>query len=189
MMRSLRLSTLAFAALVSLSACSYTEDYWFDELRGMTTQQEPIVPIRNMYNGERYDNQGQSAFFADHRQMRPQVAGTVAREMEIDRVIETGRQEDDRGWVLTIPPQVVARSEGAEKLTRRGQERYNVYCAPCHSRSGDGQGIVVRRNSGMPAPPSYHQDRIRHMPDGGIHPLIHRPDPSFHEPRPNEDFT
>ena len=48
------------------------------------------------------------------------------------------------------------------QLLHRGQERFNIYCAPCHSPVGDGDGMVVRR--GFPAPPSYHIDRLRQAP-------------------------
>jgi mono/diheme cytochrome c family protein len=48
-------------------------------------------------------------------------------------------------------------------LLRRGQERFNIYCSPCHSPVGDGDGMVARR--GFPHPPSYHIDRLRNAPD------------------------
>jgi len=47
-------------------------------------------------------------------------------------------------------------------LLQRGQERFRIYCTPCHSELGDGHGMVVQR--GFPAPPSYHSDRLRHAP-------------------------
>ncbi|MEJ2054516.1 MAG: cytochrome c, partial [Calditrichaceae bacterium] len=50
------------------------------------------------------------------------------------------------------------------QLLKRGQERFNIYCSPCHSRVGDGQGIVVKR--GFLPPPSFHQDMMREKPDG-----------------------
>jgi mono/diheme cytochrome c family protein len=67
-------------------------------------------------------------------------------------------------WLLLLS---VALLGGCEKvameLLRRGQERYNIYCAPCHSPLGDGDGMVARR--GFPHPPSYHSDRLRQAPD------------------------
>jgi mono/diheme cytochrome c family protein len=51
-----------------------------------------------------------------------------------------------------------------------GQQRYNIYCAPCHGRSGDGAGMVVQR--GFPAPPSYHTDRLRHAADSHFYQVI-----------------
>ena len=47
-------------------------------------------------------------------------------------------------------------------LLQRGQERYRIYCTPCHSELGDGRGMVVQR--GFPAPPSYHIERLRQAP-------------------------
>ena len=52
----------------------------------------------------------------------------------------------------------------------RGQERFNIYCSPCHSRLGDGKGMVVQR--GMFPPPTYHQARIRDIEDGHIFDVI-----------------
>jgi mono/diheme cytochrome c family protein len=49
-------------------------------------------------------------------------------------------------------------------LLARGQERFNVFCAPCHDRTGSGNGMVVQR--GFRAPPSYHDDRLRNAPVG-----------------------
>jgi mono/diheme cytochrome c family protein len=53
---------------------------------------------------------------------------------------------------------------------KRGQERYNIYCSPCHSRVGDGRGIMI--NKGYLPPPSFHIDRIREMPDGQVYDVI-----------------
>lgn len=152
----LRTSTVALVgSLALLSAC-----------RGGPSEDAPIVPIRNMYQQDRYDGQGRSEFFPDHRMMRPAVEGTVAREMESDTSIASGRLPDDSGYLMEVPAIVTARKGGAEALLHRGQERYNIYCTPCHSSTGDGRGIIISR--GMLAPPTYHQDRIRHMPDGQL---------------------
>ena len=47
-------------------------------------------------------------------------------------------------------------------LLKRGQERFRIYCTPCHSELGDGQGMIVQR--GFPPPPSYHIERLRQAP-------------------------
>ena len=138
--------------------------------RGGPSKEPPIGGIRNMHDQPRYENQGRCSFFADGRMMRPQVLGAVAREMETDPLIETGRAEDGVTYVLTIPEDVGARFGGNDAMLLRGQERYGIYCTPCHGRTGDGKGIVVAR--GMLAPPTYHQDRIRHMPDGQLYGTI-----------------
>lgn len=112
---------------------------------------------QDMHDQPRYKAYGQSAFFADGRNMRPLVAGTVAR----------GRlMEDDHYWrgkvdgkpAETFPMPVTA------DLVARGKERYMIYCTPCHSPVGDGNGMIVQR--GMKRPPSYHIDRLRQAPPG-----------------------
>ena len=54
----------------------------------------------------------------------------------------------------------------------RGQQRFDIYCAPCHSEAGDGDGMVARR--GFPHPPTFHSDRLRNAPDGHFFQVITR---------------
>jgi mono/diheme cytochrome c family protein len=140
--------------------------------RGQTSHEAPIVGIRNMYDQPRYDMQEESEFFPDHRTMRPLVEGVVARNQDVDSEIADGRLEDGSGYVLTIPQHVVDRMGGWQALVQRGQNRFGVYCSPCHDNTGSGEGLVKRRAvaSGAAAfvPPTFHQDRIRHMPDGQL---------------------
>lgn len=148
-------------ALAALTSC-----------RGQTSRESPIYGIRNMYDQPRYDVQEESAFFPDHRTMRPLVEGVIANDQDVDPQIAHGRLEDESGYVLTIPPQVIARSGGAQAMVERGKARYGIYCAPCHDNTGSGEGLAKRRAvaSGATAfvPPTFHQDRIRHMPDGQL---------------------
>jgi cytochrome c553 len=58
------------------------------------------------------------------------------------------------------------------EVLARGRERFDIYCAVCHGRDGYGKGIVVRR--GFPAPPSYHDDRLRNAPDGHFYDVMTR---------------
>jgi len=140
--------------------------------RGQTSRETPIFGIRNMYDQPRYDMQEESAFFPDRRTMRPLVEGVVAHDQEVDPQIAQGRLEDESGYVLEIPKAVVARNGGMQALAARGKERFGIYCAPCHDNTGSGEGLVKRRAvaSGAAAfvPPTFHQDRIRHMPDGQL---------------------
>ncbi len=138
--------------------------------RGEISTDPPLVPIRNMYDQPRFDMQSETTMFEDGRTMRPPVEGTISREDEIDPRIARGRLEDESGYVLTIPEEVVTRGGGLESLTARGQERYGIYCTPCHSLTGDGKGMIIRH--GMLPPPTYHQDRLRHAPDGQIYATI-----------------
>lgn len=159
------MSKLAFASLglllIATAGC-----------RGTTSKESPIVGIRNMYDQPRYDVQGESDFFPDHRTMRPLVEGVVSREEEVDPVVGQGRLEDQSGYVLDIPREVVTRGGGMAALARRGRDRYDVFCALCHDMTGSGEGMIKKRAQaagvGAFAPPNFHQDRIRHMPDGQL---------------------
>ena len=140
--------------------------------RGSTSKESPIVGIRNMYDQPKYDIQEESGFFADHRAMRPLVEGVISREEDVDPRLAQGRLEDQSGYVLTVPADIVTRMGGAAAMVARGHARYEVYCTPCHDGTGSGNGLVKKRAiaSGATAfvPPTFHQDRIRHMPDGQL---------------------
>jgi mono/diheme cytochrome c family protein len=130
------------------------------------------VGIRNMYNQPRYDTQERQPFFADQRSMRPQVEGTVSREMEKSFPVATGVAAQSKAWISEIPTSVIRSFGSGEATLAYGKDRYDIYCAPCHSISGDGKGMVSRRAaalgaSGMVAP-SFHADRLRHIPDGQL---------------------
>lgn len=91
-------------------------------------------------------------FFADGRSARPLVAGTVARgALQEDDHLFTGRVNNE--FVTTFPFPVT------EQIIRRGQERFNIFCSPCHGGLGDGEGAIVQR--GLKHPPSFHIDRLR----------------------------
>ena len=96
--------------------------------------------------------------------MQLPVAGTVARgQLRADSVYYHGRDSNGE-LVLTIP--VVMTSQ----LLRRGRERYDIYCSPCHSRVGDGRGIMTKR--GYVPPPTFHNDRLRKVADGHLFDVI-----------------
>ena len=138
--------------------------------RGQTAEDPPIVPIRNMYNQPKYEMQQQGEFFEDERAMRSPVEGTISRETEIDPRIAHGRLDDDTGYVLTIPQEAIDKLDGMDHMLKRGQDRFGIYCTPCHGLDGSGQGMVVKH--GFVPPPTYHQDRLRHMPDGQLYATI-----------------
>ncbi len=84
-------------------------------------------------------------------------------------------------WPVKPPPHVIARDEAlhspsAPRLTmallERGKQRFEVYCAPCHGRLGDGNGMIAQR--GFPHPPSYHSDALRNAPDQHFYDVITR---------------
>jgi mono/diheme cytochrome c family protein len=99
-----------------------------------------------------------SDFFADQRSARPLVEGTVARgQLHEDTYFYTGKIGSNPGDVMPFPV--------TKDVLERGRERYNIYCAPCHSRVGDGNGFIPSRGFTR-MPPSYHIPRLQKAPLG-----------------------
>ena len=146
--------------------------------RGQTSDEPPVLLERNMYDTERYNPESYSQLFPDHRTMRTPVEGTVAWDRyDDDPEVATGLLPDKSGYAMTVPPAAINRAGGIEKLLARGQERYTIYCTPCHGRTGDGKGMVVCKRDkatgpcesrGFPPLPSYEDPRIRALPDGQV---------------------
>jgi mono/diheme cytochrome c family protein len=112
---------------------------------------------QDMHDQPKYIPLRQSTFFADQRSARPLVAGTVARgHLREDMLLYTGKINGQDADVFPFPID--------DRTMARGQERFNIYCSPCHGRTGQGDGMVVRR--GYRRPPSYHIDRLRTAPVG-----------------------
>ncbi len=151
-----------------LSGCLLAATLVVAGCRGTPSEQEPVHPIRNMYQQPRYNPQGKSDFFGDGRAMRPLVAGTVPREAYVDPEVETGWSDAQETWALTVPDAVVGGFGGMRQLLERGEDRYGIYCTPCHGVSGEGDGPVPTRAAGPIRPPTLHGDRVRHMPDGQV---------------------
>lgn len=173
-MRGLRdLMSLSLGAAVAVSAVGALSG-----CRGQTSEESPVLLERNMYDQERYNAESYSTFFPDHRTMRTPVEGTVSRDhYEDDPEIATGLLPDKSGYVMTIPQTLVQRQGGMEKVLERGHDRFNIYCAPCHSQTGDGKGMVVCKRDKVTDPcesrgfaplPNYEDPRLRQMPDGQI---------------------
>jgi mono/diheme cytochrome c family protein len=93
-----------------------------------------------------------SQLFADGAGARVPVTGTIAADADI------GPQPTALPAALDLD------------LMQRGQQRFNIFCSPCHGRTGDGDGMVVQR--GFPKPPSYHQDALRKAPDRHFYDVI-----------------
>ncbi len=132
--------------------------------QGETSDKPPIHLNPNMDDQPRYKPYGESKFFADGAAMRLPPSGTIARgELHDGDPYYTGFLKDT--IYLAKAPVAATMPE-----LQRGEERFNIYCSPCHGRIGDGRGIMVTR--GYPPPPSYHDDRLRGVPDGYIFNVI-----------------
>jgi len=112
---------------------------------------------QDMHDQPRYEPLEKSAFFEDGRSARPFVEGTVARgQLRLDDHFYTGKVNGE--LVTTLP------FAATQEVLARGQERYNIFCSPCHDRVGNGTGMIVQR--GFRQPPSFHIDRLRQAPAG-----------------------
>jgi hypothetical protein len=111
----------------------------------------------------RYDPLEASAFFADGSSARHLLPGTVARSQEPQETpFTTGKVDGQAMQTLPLPV--------THELLEHGQERFNIYCSPCHDRAGTGRGMIVQR--GYPRPPSFHTPRLRAAPLGHFFDVI-----------------
>jgi mono/diheme cytochrome c family protein len=118
----------------------------------------------DMQDQPKYKPQRPSDFFADGRSERPPVPGAIARgALYEDTAYYTGKGAD--GNDIDYFPITVDKN-----LIVRGQQRFDIYCSPCHGRIGNGMGMIVRR--GFKQPPSYHTDRLRNAPVGHFYDVM-----------------
>lgn len=118
----------------------------------------------SMWNESRLKPYEASPMPGEASSSRVPPAGAIARgQLASFDPVNTGRGED--GKLLTAPPVPIT-----EQVLMRGQERFNIYCTPCHSRLGDGTGMVAHR--GFPAPPDYGLVRLRQAPIGHFYDVI-----------------
>jgi mono/diheme cytochrome c family protein len=108
-----------------------------------------------MYDQPRYEAYESSEFFPDGAANRPPVPGTVSRTGLIaDELLNTGKRD---GKLVDEFPFAID-----EAALKRGRERYDIYCLPCHGATGDGRGMIVRR--GFSPPPSFHEPKPSNPP-------------------------
>lgn len=176
-----RIPRPVFATLAVLAAVALVPPLLIARARATTSEEPPLSWFTDMDFQPKFKSQTESSLFADGRAMRPPVTGTVARgelqqddrlyrgvEPEAPRAFalnETGSPEPN--WAETIPLPVTG------ELMRRGRQRYNVVCATCHGRAGDGDGPVSVRalalEQGTWVPPtSIHADHVRKQPAGKL---------------------
>jgi hypothetical protein len=112
---------------------------------------------QDMHDQPKYRPLSMTTFWRDNRSERPLLPGTVARGfLRANTAMYTGKVN---GQDVTTFPFPITRD-----VLLRGQDRFNIYCTPCHGRTGDGYGMIVQR--GFQHPPSYHTDRLRNAPVG-----------------------
>lgn len=131
----------AIVCLLLLTGC------WYD----MRTQAK-VKPLES------------SDFFLDGQASRPLLPDTVSRgNLDLDKAMYQGMNED--GTPIDAFPIEITR-----EVLERGHQQYDIFCSPCHSRLGNGQGMIVQR--GFKTPPSFHIDRLREAPPGYFYDVI-----------------
>jgi hypothetical protein len=112
---------------------------------------------QDMYNQPKYKPLAPSTFFANGESARPLPEGTIARgHMIDDSLLYTGKMHWQPVDLFPFPV--------TEAVVKRGQERFNIFCSPCHGRLANGEGMIVKR--GFPHPPSFLTDSMRATPAG-----------------------
>lgn len=153
-MKSLGLVFLLIILMILFSSCSQE-----------TPSENPPVHLNpNMDDQPKYEAMEESRFFLNRSAMRMPVEGTVARGQLYDDTAYYQGKDVDGKFIKKIPVEMTL------LLLKYGQERYNIFCMPCHGQSGYGQGIVVKK--GFLPPPSFHLDRLRDVEDGYVYDVI-----------------
>jgi len=112
---------------------------------------------QDMHDQPKYTPLRSTPFFGDVRSARPLIAGTVAQgQLHEDPFLETGKIGNADATVFPFPVDAA--------VMARGRERFEIFCTPCHGRTGTGDGMIVQR--GYRRPPTYHDDRLRNAPIG-----------------------
>jgi Cytochrome C oxidase, cbb3-type, subunit III len=118
---------------------------------------------QDMHDQPKFKGYRKTSFFSDKRSARPVIEDTVARgQLRSDDRFYTGKEDGKPLVDLPVPV--------TQALLSRGRERYDIFCAPCHDRTGGGLGSVVRR--GFRRPNSFHVDRLRESPAGTFYDVM-----------------
>ena len=151
-MKRTRFSMAAALLLLALGAC-----------RGQPSDDTPLYVFPDMDWQPKIQGQEESPLFSDGRGNRKPVPGTVARgHLDEDEGLYEGKK--DGQFLLKAPIEV------SDKTLARGEERFNIYCAPCHDKSGSGQGLVIKH--GYPLPINLAGDHAKGLKDGEVFDIV-----------------
>ena len=140
---------ILFLSLVLLTGC----------FRGAKFEEPPIHLNPNMDNQQKYRSLEESYFFEDGSTMRTPIEGTIARGQYDENASFLNGKNEDGSYLVNNPIALSA------EVLDRGQDRFNIYCTPCHSQVGNGKGIVTQYDYPV-IPANLHDERIRMQPDG-----------------------
>jgi mono/diheme cytochrome c family protein len=143
---------------------------WNLNARGWTLAAAALLFVcagcrQDMHVQPRYNPFDPTDFFDDGQSARMPVAGTVPRgELTLgpQELLYTGKENGQPATEFPFPI--------TKEVVERGQQRFNIYCSPCHGLGGDGDGMIVQR--GFRRPPSFHEDRLRTAPPGHFFDVI-----------------
>lgn len=143
-------------------------------MRALTKLTLAFVPLvvagchTDMWRQPRHQAYDTSEFYPDGAASRPLLPGTIARgKLREDEAFFTGAK--DNRYVDEFPAGIKVTREFLD----RGQERFDIYCSPCHGRLGNGQGMIAQRGFSLKRPVgNYHTDRLRKMPVGHFYDVI-----------------
>jgi mono/diheme cytochrome c family protein len=156
------------ASLVVLGAAAIVPFAWIAKARATPSRNPRIHVVRDMDFQPKFKAQTQNSFYPDQQAARVPVRGTIAiGELRTDDHLFRGRRGTQ--WATALPAQIPP----TEETMRRGQQRFDIYCAPCHGLTGDGDGMVAQRatalGQGTWVPPTdVRQDTIRQQPAGQL---------------------
>ena len=165
-------------------ACVFGLGVMLTACRGQLSEKPPIHPNMNMDQQERKEAQEVNKFFDDNRSMRQPVPGTIARGLKKDDTAYYEGVDAQGNWIAENPVELT------KSFLYRGQERYDIFCTPCHGGTGDGKGIIMTGGYGYVPAPTYHSDRLREATDGELYSAIYngvRTMPSYATQIPVED--
>ncbi len=129
--------------------------------RGTVSRKPPLEVFPDMKRQPKLRPQKPSEFFADRRDSRLPVPGTVPADALLeDSPVASGHVPGTTNFVAANPLPITA------EMLARGKQRYTIYCSPCHSPVGDGNGIITKY--GLLKAGNFHDPRIAKMPDGEL---------------------
>ena len=154
--------TLLFVVVATVSVMGF---------RGSLSERPPLEVFPDMDRQPKFKPQAPSAFFADGRADRPTPAGVVAYGRSYSRQDEKFLAADDHLYRGQAGDGAFARGfpqsvELGAQFLDLGRTKYNIYCSVCHGKTGDGNGIT--KSYGMGATPTFHDERLRGVPEGEI---------------------
>jgi mono/diheme cytochrome c family protein len=129
--------------------------------RGSISRQPPLEVFPDMKRQPKLRPQKPDDFFANQTTSQLPVPGTIAQDAPYeDLPVNTGRVPGTTNWIETVPIPITA------ELLARGRERFTIFCSPCHSAAGDGNGITTKY--GMLKAGNFHEPRVVRLADGEI---------------------